>query len=137
MKLPGAESEYSMYATEGYRTGPYGRLRRFTYRVDGFVSVRAATEGALVTKPLRFSGNRLVVNFATSKQGSLGVEVQDAKGRPVDAFRLADCPEISGDAVEHVVSWRAGAHLGRLAGKTVRIRFQLNDADLYSFQFAK
>lgn len=136
VKLPGVEDEYSVYATEAYYTGSDSRLRRFTFRVDGFVSVRVATEGALVTRPLRFSGNRLVVNFATSEQGSLRVEVQDEDGRPVEAFRLADCPEIRGDAVEHVVSWKPGADLGRLAGKTVRIRFQLRDADLYSFQFA-
>ena len=77
-----------------------------------------------------------MVDFATSQQGSLRVEVQDEDGRPVEGFRLADCPEIRGDSVEHVVSWKRGADLGRLAGKTIRLRFQLHDADLYSFQFA-
>jgi len=35
------------------------------------------------------------------------------------------------------VSWKSGADLGKLAGQTVRLRFELKDADLYSLQFGE
>ncbi|MBI2477731.1 MAG: hypothetical protein HYV60_03510, partial [Planctomycetia bacterium] len=55
VQLPGNDKEYSVYATEAYYTGPDSRVRRFTYRVDGFVSLRGGGQGgSLVTKPLVF-----------------------------------------------------------------------------------
>ena len=77
VQLPGNDREYSLYATEAYYTGPSSRLRRFTYRVDGFVAVRAEREGRLVTRPLTFEGNSLVVNFRTADRGAMRVELQD------------------------------------------------------------
>jgi len=48
--------EISLYSTEGFFDGEDCRLRRFTIRADGFVSVRAsAGGGSLLTKPLKFS----------------------------------------------------------------------------------
>jgi hypothetical protein len=32
-------------------------------------------------------------------------------------------------------SWKSGTDVSQLAGKPVRLRFELKDADLYSFQF--
>jgi len=134
--LPGNDRELSVYATEAYYKGPDSRLRRFTYRVDGFVSVRApAAGGELVTKPLVFDGKELSINFATSGEGSLRVEIQDAGGDPVPGFTLAESTKLSGDEIEQVVAWKQGPDVARLAGKPVRLRFVLKDADLYSFRF--
>jgi hypothetical protein len=136
VQLPGAEKEYSVYATEAYYTGPNSRLRRFTYRVDGFLSLRApAAGGQLVTKPIIFQGDKLVLNFATSPQGSVQIELQDADGKPIDGFALADCVELRGDSIEQVVRWNNTASVSKLAGRPVRLRIMLKDADLYSFQF--
>ena len=131
-----APNELSLYATEGYWTGQSSQLRRFTLRIDGFVSVQApATGGELLTKPLRFEGSRLVINFSTSVAGSVRVEVQGADGKPIKGFALADCPEIFGDALDRAVSWKGGADAGKLAGKPVRLRFAMKDADLFSIRF--
>ena len=112
------------------------RLRRYTLRLDGFVSVQAPLSGGeIVTRPLKFSGNRLELNVSTSAAGSVGVEIQDAEGRPIDGFRLSDCREIFGDRLDAVVGWTAGPDVGRLAGRTVRLRFVVKDADLYAFRF--
>jgi len=136
VQLPGNDREYSVYATEAYYTGPDSRVRRFTYRVDGFVSVRASAGGGeLVTKPLTFAGGKLTVNFATSEGGSLCVELQDADGDPIDKFTLADCTPLRGDAIEQTVAWERDADVGTLAGKPIRLRFELKDADLFSFRF--
>ena len=63
------------------------------------------------------------------------VELQAQSGRPIPGFTLADCPEIYGDQLEWVVAWKGGADVSRLAGTTVRLRFVLKDADLYSIRF--
>ena len=140
VQLPDNDREYSVYASEAYGKygGPYSRLRRFTYRVDGFVSVRASGEGGeLVTKPLTFSGSKLAINFATSVQGSVRVEIQEVEGEPIDGFTLDACDELRGDAIEQVVAWKSDADLGAIAGKPVRLRFALNNADLFSFRFVE
>lgn len=129
-------TELSLYWNEN--TGrPDMRMRRGTLRVDGFVSVHSGgTAGELLTRPLRFSGDRLVVNFETSALGSLRFELTDAAGRPVDGFSFADSEELFGNEIEQVVSWKGGSDLRRLRGQSVRLRVRLHDADLYSIRFA-
>ena len=135
-QIPGHPDELSIYSTEGYYTGDSCRLRRFTYRIDGFVSVQAPFAGGeMLTKPLTFEGKELVINFATSAVGSIRVEIQDAQGEPIPGFALADSAEIFGDELERVVTWKGGSDLSHLAGKPVRLRFVLKDADLYSIRF--
>ena len=88
-----------------------------------------------MTRPIRFDGTELVINYATSAAGSVRVEIQDVAGMPLAGFTIDDCPEIYGDEIERVVSWKGGADLRRLAGEKVRLRFALRDADLYSLRF--
>ena len=136
VQLPHSDRELSVYATEAYYQGPDSRIRRFTYRVDGFVSVKASGGvGRLLTKPLVFEGDRLQVNFATFDQGTLRAELQDAAGNPIPGFTLADSTAVSGDEIEQVLSWSGGADVGQLAGTPVRVLFELSDAELYSFHF--
>ena len=136
--LPGGPDELSLYAGESYWTGDSSELRRYTLRLDGFVSVSAPMSGGeLVTKPLTFGGNRLHLNFATSAAGSVRVELQQPDGTALPGFALADCHEVFGDTVDRVVTWKGGGDVGSLAGKPVRLRFELKDADLYSFQFGE
>ncbi|MBI5395068.1 MAG: hypothetical protein HZA91_07210 [Verrucomicrobia bacterium] len=133
LQLPGNDRELSVYATEAYYTGPGSRVRRFIFRTDGFVSVRAGGEGTLITKPLRFKGSRLLLNIAS--KGATRVELQDADGKPLPGFTLEDCAPITGDFIERAVAWK-GRSLSSLSGKPVRLRFVLKDADLYSLRFA-
>ena len=134
--LAGAPSELSIYSTEGYYQGESCQIRRHSLRLDGFVSAHAASQGGeLVTRPLTFTGEQLRMNFATSAAGGVRVELQDPEGQPVPGYSLDECPEIYGDAVDQVVRWKAGANVAPLAQRPVRIRFALQDADLYSFRF--
>ena len=96
---------------------------------------RALRGGELITKPLKFSGNRLEINYSTSAAGGLRVEIQDTAGKPIPGFSLAECPEIIGDEIARDVSWEGGGDVGRLAGTAVRLRFVMKDADLYSIRF--
>lgn len=134
--LPGAPNELSFYASEGHWHGKGNAMRRYTLRLDGFVSVTAGWKGGeLLTKPLVFKGSRMHLNVSTSAAGSLRVEVQDAKGRPLPGFALADCDVQFGDSVDRAVTWKNNPNLGALAGTAVRLRFALKDANLFALQF--
>ena len=110
-------------------------LQRLALRTDGFVSVNAPYAGGeMVTRPFTFAGRELEMNYATSAAGGLRVEIQDAGGKPVEGFALDNCPEIIGDQVERVVAWTS-SDVGSLAGKPVRLRFVMKDADLYAIRF--
>ena len=134
--LEGAPNELSLYASESYWTGNSNILRRYTLRMDGFVSVNAPAKGGeLITKPLSFSGNSLVLNFSTAAAGSIYVEIQDMDGKALPGYGLKDCEEIYGDTIERKVNWKNGSDLAELSGKSVRLRFVLKDADLFSLRF--
>lgn len=134
--LEGAPNELSLYATGSYWTGKSSELRRYTLRLDGFVSIHAPMSGGeLITKPFTFTGKSLTMNFASSVAGGIRVEIQDAKGKPVPGFTLADSEEHFGDSIQRTVVWKNGTDVSSLAGKTVRLRFALKDADLYAIKF--
>jgi hypothetical protein len=106
-------------------------------RRHGFASVHAGrVDGEFVTKPVTFAGESLALNYATSAVGSVSVEIQDDNGAAIPGFAAADCEAIYGDEMKHAVKWKGGS-VAPLAGKTVRLRVLLNDADLYSMQFVK
>lgn len=137
--LEGAPNELSLYAVEGFwgtiREG-MDALRRYTLRLDGFVSVSAdANGGELVTRPVIFKGKNLVLNFSSAAAGDIKVELLDTNGKPFAGYALEDCEPVFGDTIERTVHWKNGADVSQLAGKPVRIRFVLEDADLYSFKF--
>jgi len=134
--LEGAPDEISLYATEGYWEGTFTSFRRYTLRMDSFVSAQAPLKGGkLLTKPLKFDGSQLEINFSTSAAGSVRVEIQDGAGKPVPGCTLADCNEQFGDQLDRIVSWKSGTDVSQLSGKTVQLLFELKDADLYAFQF--
>ncbi len=137
--IEGAPNEISIYAVEGtWGTIQKGQnsLRRYTLRQDGFVSVSASMKGGeLLTKPFEFKGDQLSLNFSTSVAGGLRVEVQDGKGNPLPGFSLSDCVEVFGDTISRKVHWSENSNLSELQGTTIRLRFVMHDADLYSFKF--
>ena len=91
--------------------------------------------GELLTRPLRFSGRELRINFSTSAVGSLKLELQDAAGKPLPGFELENSIEIYGDKIDSTVAWKDRPDLSSIAGKPVRLRFVLKDADLFAIQF--
>jgi hypothetical protein len=113
-------------------------LRRYTIRPDGFVSVSAPYAGGeFVTKPFTFSGKSLLLNFASSAAGGMEVELQTPNGHAIEGFRVADCTEIIGDRIEHLVRWKNSSDLSPLSGKPIRLRIRMKDVNLFSFRFAE
>ncbi|MCH2213441.1 MAG: hypothetical protein MK110_19235 [Fuerstiella sp.] len=134
--LPDAPNELAFYAAEGGWMGDSNAVRRYTMRLDGFVSIHAGWKGGeMMTRPLQFSGNQLSINFATSAAGSIRVEIQNADGGAIDGFGLNDCSDIFGDTVDRTVYWSDSSDVSELAGRSVVLRFVMKDADLYSFRF--
>jgi hypothetical protein len=128
-------NEMSLYVQRNYGQRQ-SYLERLTLRLDGFASVNAPYQGGeMITRPFRFTGNRLEINYSTSAAGGIRVEVQDAGGAPIPGFSLADCPEIVGDEIERIVRWKGSENLNALGGKTIRLRFVMKDADLYALRF--
>lgn len=127
-----------------YRDGrPYynNRMRNSstawaTLRVDGYVSLDAQNErGDLLTKPFRTDGTKLSVNLV-APHGTLRCELQDPSGKPLIGFSLAESVPTKGDGISIPVSWQNNPDLKTLAGLPLRIRFELKNGSLYSFQFA-
>lgn len=129
--------EMSLYYSQHYRKDS-AHMRRGVLRLDGFASLHAdAAPGELVTKPFTFRGRRLTLNYATSAAGSVQVEVQTVEGKPIPGFALADAPETFGDKIDADFAWKQGVDVSELAGKPIRLRFVLRDADVYSYRFAE
>lgn len=135
---PALPNEISMHFNEGAWRDDLHRLRRYTIRLDGFVSLHAPLSGGeLITKPLKFTGRRLSLNYSTSAAGHVRIELQDATGQPLSGFTLADADELFGDSVDHTVTWKNQSDVRSLVGKSIRLRFALSDADLFAFQLAE
>ena len=114
--VPTGPGEISLYVAEHLRY-PTHRLRRFTLRTDGFVSVNAPYSGGeLATKSIQFKGSNLVLNYSTSAVGHVRVEVQDGDGNPITGYRLDDSEVLFGDEVEHIITWKNGVDLKKLEG---------------------
>jgi hypothetical protein len=133
--LPAGKGQMQLFVSRNYMQ-PTWHIERLLMRTDGFASVSAPWSGGeMLTKPLTFAGKELEINYRTGAAGSVRVEIQNADGMPLAGFTAADCPEIIGDEIERVVAWEAGSDVEALAGKPVRLRFILADADVFSFRF--
>jgi len=135
---PDGPPELSLYAVENYWLGQHGsEVRRYTLRLDGFFSIQAPMSGGeFLTDWITFAGSELRLNFATSAAGDLRVEVQDGAGVALPGFALDQCEPIFGDATDRPVTWRGAPSLALTAGRPVRLRFALRDADIFAYRFA-
>jgi len=135
LPIPGNDREYSVYASEAYLSGTDTRLRRFTYRVDGFVALCGGAKGGhLTTRPLKVAGGHLEINYVARPGGQVRVEIQDTAGRPLSHFSAGDSDPLEGDEIARNVTWNTDG-IGPFAGRPVRVRFEVKDAKLFSFRF--
>jgi len=84
----------------------------------------------LLTVPIVFAGDRLEINALTRAGGNITVEILDVMGRPLPGAMKSK--PFSGDALRHVLTF-AGQAVSSLRGKPVSLRFNLKDAQLFSF----
>ena len=130
-----------------YRTAfedgqPTGRKTQFsaaiglvTWPLDRFVSADAGSDGGVLTTiPVRHRGGRLELNAAVQSGGQIVVELLDAGGRPL-LENLPPSEPLVGDDLRHVVRFAGQADVSATAGRTVVLRFNMKNAELYSFAF--
>ena len=135
--VPTGKHEMSWYVNQNYGQLT-AHVRRYTFRIDGISCATADLEGGeLITRPITMKGNRLELNYATSAAGSVSVELQDKDGQPINGFELRTSKPLIGNEIKTTVFWGDNASTTALIGKTIKIRFALSDAELYSFRFAK
>ncbi|NUM56227.1 MAG: hypothetical protein HUU46_21520 [Candidatus Hydrogenedentes bacterium] len=103
-------------------------------RHNGYISFNAEDQGIVSTVPLTFDGANLVLN--ASPRGSVRVAVCDAEDRPLHGLSESDCIPVTTDGISVPVRWNSGATLSSLRGGPVRLKFYLDRASLYGFQFA-
>ena len=126
-----------------------------TLPADGFVSVDAGPAGPtfeaahprnhpgeLVTRAFSFEGSKLHVGMEASEKGSPGVsdqtivkvEILGAQHVPIPGFTASDADPLEATGT-HVVTWKGRDDLRALEGKSIRLRFYMQNVKLYSFQF--
>ena len=117
-----------------HRRSKNRRIVRFVNRLDGFTSLEArAKAGWFCSRPLVFQGGRLELNVTA--RGSLRVALLDEAGNEIPGFRIPDCDSIRTDAIRHTVTWGGRADVSSLAGRPIRLRFEMQDANIFAFQF--
>jgi hypothetical protein len=127
-QLPGRPKEISVYATENFYEPTPGRVRRFVYRVDGFVALRGGTHGGTVTtKPLRFEGRRLLLNYDVRPGGAVAIEVLNESAEVTGKSK-----PFTGDAVDAPVDWEQAPDFTQ---GVVQLRFSIKNADVFSLRF--
>ena len=99
---------------------------------DRFVSLSAAGEGELLTRPLKTDTPEFYVNAAVEAGGYLRVEVADIGAKPIAGFELDNCLPIAGDSVRHRVQWWGNPSAASLAGPWIRLRVKAARARLYA-----
>lgn len=128
LQLPGKPNEISVYATENYYEPTPGRVRRFVYRADGFVALRGGENGGQVTtKPLRYKGRQLLLNYVVRTAGTLTVETLNESGEVI-----GESKPLRGDAVDAPVTWDQNPEFSQ---GVVQLRFTLKNADMFSLRF--
>jgi hypothetical protein len=96
-------------------------------RRDGFVSLDAGEhEGTVLTEPFKLPGGRLLVNV-DARHGGLCVEMFSEDGDVV-----ARSEPLTGNLLREPVKWAEG-EIGDWKGRTVSLRFTLQNGQFYSY----
>lgn len=105
-----------------------------TFTRDRFVSLATGVPAPsrVVTKPLVIEYPKLYLNAATWSDGVIQVEVLGRDWRPIEGFTAREANAIRGNALNHPVRWRGKDNLGQLAGKEVRLKFNMSHARLHA-----
>ncbi|MCB0729546.1 MAG: hypothetical protein KDC88_00825 [Ignavibacteriae bacterium] len=134
---------------------------RLIQRIDGFISIDSpySTEAIIITKPLLFKGNRLMINIDTEATGYAQIGFLDTNNNPIRGFEIDNCVYINGDFIETEVEWIrtsdgnsnyehdnyenlesfnniiTSSDVSSLEGKEVKIIFRMKGSKLYAMQF--
>ena len=110
-----------------------GSVGLATLRRDGFASMDADINGGvLTTPPVIFSGSFPFVNYA-ARGGELRAELLDAEGNVIAPFSVGNAVALNAESTKARLAWKDAVDFAGLAGRPVRFRFHLTNAQLYAF----
>jgi hypothetical protein len=81
----------------------------------------------LTTKPLRYKGQRLLLNYVVRTGGTLTIEALNDSGEVIGKSQ-----PLSGDSVDAPVAWEQDP---KFSDGVVQLRFALQNADIFSLRF--
>ncbi len=113
-----------------------GAMGLATLRRDGFASLAAGFDGGSVTtRPVKFEGSNAVLrlNAKADHHARVEVEVLDAQGKALGDYAGDAVIPVKGDGVNLSATWKNRKSIGELAGRSIRLRFKLTNARLYSY----
>ena len=122
-----------------------------------------SVSGGVLTKPISWVDGDLLLNADprrditghhtndTTAGGKVSVEIRDDANRPIEGYRFADCNPIvdntrnfeedsnstvpgRDELAARAVTWGGGRSARQLAGRRIRLFFEIEDAHLYSFR---
>lgn len=102
-------------------------------RRDRLIGVRSlgGNQSRILTRPFQVTGD-LFLNAVVKDE--IRVQVTSVADKII--WNAPDCTPVTGDGLELPVRWGEKT-LGDLAGQTVRLRFFLRDAEIYTFELKK
>ena len=110
----------------GYAVWPKGRL----------VALEAPERGEFTTVGLVAPGEKLRINAATSRAGSIRVAVSTRDGTMLPGRSFDDCEPIVGDQHRALVQWKGGEEdLAFDAGQPICLRFRMDHAQIFRLEF--
>jgi hypothetical protein len=126
----------------------HGVIGYASLEIDHFCSIEASAPGKLDTVPLIWPGGELVLNADTRESftshqrhtnGEITIEILDENGRPIPGWSGNERAIFQGNThgmrqiIELPVTWPNGKKLDELRGKTIRLRFNMRHARLFTF----
>lgn len=118
---------------------PRSRVSRVTFKRDRVLGLEGRSEGGQAsTRPVAFSGKRLVVNVEpTGPDPELRVQVLSSQtNEPIAGYTFDQCRPIHTDGLDAPVVWEGQDGLGGdVPRESVRLHFRLRNVRLYAFQF--
>lgn len=149
------DNDYHTAKERNFKRGVF----RLIQRLDGFVSIDSPYDrfATIVTKPVTFTGNRLVLNINTDTQGFAYVALLDEDGKPIEGYTIEESVMINGDHTNIEVEWiKSGlqyladadsnpsdiaskviisSDVSELEGRPVRVKIKMRGSKLYALQF--
>ena len=102
---------------------------------DRFVSLSALDirPGAIVTKPFKTSGKKLILNAKVNSNGIILAQIADENDQPIPGYEKENCIPFTGDETSYRVTWKSKKTVP--SDRIIKIHFYLKHADLFTFEF--
>ena len=116
----------------GWREGSFGLATLVKDRFAGFVPQAAHRPAMLSTAVLRAQAAALTINAQIHPGGSIRAGLADVDGTTLSGFEMDNCVAVRASGLSVRLRWEQ-KHLHELAGRDIRILFEIKRAKLYAF----